>query len=68
MSENMDRRVEEVELRRVATDYITDYGAAAPAHLRAEGVRARRNGDEISGEAWDDIADAAELLLARVRH
>jgi hypothetical protein len=59
---------DEEDLRRVAAGYVADYGSDAPGHLRADAVHARRAGDELSSEAWDNIADEAEVLLARVRH
>jgi hypothetical protein len=60
--------IEWADLRRTASYYIGDYGTEAPAHLRAEAFRSRRNGDDLAGEAWDEIADVAELLLGRVLH
>jgi hypothetical protein len=56
------------EVRCVAGEYVAEYGSDAPAYLRAEGTRARVNGDRLSAEVWDDIADVAEVLLASVRH
>jgi hypothetical protein len=56
------------DLRKVAANYVVEYGSDASAYLRAEASRARLKGDKLSAEVWDDIAEVAELLLERVRH
>jgi hypothetical protein len=42
--------------------------AAMHPHTFGQKGRARVNGDRLSAEVWDDIADVAEVLLASVRH
>jgi hypothetical protein len=56
------------DLQKVASNYVVEYGNDAPAYLRSEATRARLNGDRLSAEVWDDIADIAELLTAGTWH
>jgi len=50
----------------VAGEFVGKLGKGAVPHLRREGALATGEGDDLSAEAWHDIADAAALILTRV--
>jgi hypothetical protein len=50
----------------VAGEFVGKLGRDAVPHLRREGALATGEGDDLSAEAWHDIADAAALILTRV--
>jgi hypothetical protein len=56
---------DEEDVRQVAAEWVTRYGADAARRLRELAREADRRGDALSAEAWDDIADAVEELRAR---
>jgi hypothetical protein len=47
----------------VAAGYVSRWRTAAVGHLRNEQAIADQNGDDLSSEAWGDIAHATELIL-----
>jgi hypothetical protein len=51
----------------VAADYVRQNGAAAPAYLRDFEFIARGRGDELSADAWEDIANAATAILEALK-
>lgn len=51
------------EVARVAAEFLERHGPAVIADLRERAEIAAANGDQLSAEAWTDIADAAEQLL-----
>jgi hypothetical protein len=50
----------------VAEGFVGKLGKGAVPYLRLEGALATGEGDDLSAQAWHDIADAAALLLRRV--
>ena len=53
------------EVNRAAAEYLARHGPDVIADLRELAEIARANGDELSAEAWTDIADAVDKLLGR---
>jgi len=53
------------DVEKVAAEYIAIKGVSAVADLRQRAEMAEADGDDLSAEAWTDIADAAEKLLRR---
>ena len=51
------------DVARVAADLLERHGPSVIAELREQAEIAAANGDQLSAEAWADIADAAEGLL-----
>jgi hypothetical protein len=47
----------------VAVDMVRRYGANAAVHLRDQAEIAAGLGDASSAQAWDDIAEAADIIL-----
>jgi hypothetical protein len=61
------RRMQEDEdaasVDQAARQYIQRFGRHAARYLRAQADIARIEGDQLSADAWDEIASAAERLL-----
>lgn len=53
------------DVERVAAGFLARQGPAAITGLRERAEIAAANGDELSAEAWSDIADALERLLVQ---
>jgi hypothetical protein len=51
------------EVDRVAGEFLASQGPSVILDLRERAEIASANGDQLSAEAWADIADAAERLL-----
>ena len=51
------------EVERVAGKFLASHGPSVILDLRERAEIAAANGDQLSAEAWTDIADAAERLL-----
>ena len=51
------------EVERVAEEFLKRRGPTVIPNLRERAEIAAANGDQLSAEAWTDIADAAERLL-----
>jgi hypothetical protein len=51
------------EVDRVAAEFLDSRGPSVIPDLRERAEIAAANGDQLSAEAWADIADAAERLL-----
>jgi len=51
------------EVDRVAAKFLERHGPSVIPDLRERAEIATANGDQLSAEAWTDIADAAERLL-----
>jgi hypothetical protein len=50
----------------VAKGFVGKLGRDAVPYLRFEGTLATGKGDDLSAEAWHDIADAAAFILTRL--
>lgn len=50
---------------KVAAEFLKRDGPSVIAELRDYAELAAANDDQLSAEAWTDIADAAEALLRR---
>ena len=53
------------KVQKTAAGYVRRYGNDAPAYLSAQATLARIDGDPLSGDAWNDLAEAAAALLMR---
>ena len=53
------------DVARVAAGYLARHGPSAISDLRELAEIAEANGDQLSVEAWTDIADCIEKLLRR---
>ena len=51
------------EIERVAEEFLNRHGPSVILDLRERAEIAAANEDQLSAEAWMDIADAAERLL-----
>ena len=51
------------EVERIAGEFLASHGPRVIPDLRERAEIAAANGDQLSAEAWTDIADAAERLL-----
>ena len=51
------------EVARVAREFLASHGPSVIPDLRERAEMAAANGDQLSAEAWTDIADMAERLL-----
>jgi hypothetical protein len=51
------------EVNRVAAEILERHGPTVIPDLRERAEIAAANGNQLSAEAWTDIADAAERLL-----
>jgi hypothetical protein len=51
-------------VEQTARQFIRTFGSAAVEHLRAQASKAKVQHDQLSADAWEDIASAAERLLA----
>lgn len=51
------------EVDRVAADFLKRHGPSVVPDLRERAEISAANGDQLSADAWMDIADAAERLL-----
>jgi hypothetical protein len=51
------------EVERVAGEFLASHGPTVIPDLRERAEIAAAIGDQLSAEAWADIADAAERLL-----
>jgi hypothetical protein len=51
------------EVDGVAAEFLKRHGPSAIPDLRERAEISATNGDQLSAEAWTDIADAAERLL-----
>lgn len=47
-----------------AQQWVEKLGRDAPTHLKQRAECSAREGDELSAEAWRDIAEAAERMIA----
>ena len=50
---------------QVATDYLEKLGRGAIAHLLEMHAAAQGMGDDLSADAWLDIAQAAAIIIKR---
>jgi uncharacterized alpha-E superfamily protein len=51
------------EIERVAGEFLARHGPSVIPDLRERAEIAAANRDQLSAEAWTDIAEAAERLL-----
>jgi hypothetical protein len=52
-----------IEVEGVAGEFLASHGPSVILDLRERAEIAAANGDQLSAEAWTDIADAAENFL-----
>jgi hypothetical protein len=50
-------------VEKVARDFLSRLGCDAVSYLREQAELAADQGDELSADAWRDIADAVESVL-----
>jgi hypothetical protein len=51
------------DVERIAGEFLKRHGPSVIPDLRECAEISATNGDQLSAEAWTDIADAAERLL-----